>query len=74
MKYNNVFASELPVSVKIYVMNGFPKQSIAFAKKSVTSDGACYLVSLNDGTELQFSPDGSCSEYNSYKDYQPVMI
>ena len=74
MKYNNVFASELPVSVNIYVMNGFPRLSIAFAKKTVSSDEMGCLVSLNDSTELQFSPSGSCSSvYDPHQDFQPVM-
>ena len=74
MKYNIVFASEQPVSVKIYVMNGFPRLSIAFAEKTVTSDGTGYLVSLNDSTELLFSPSGSCSSvYDPHQDFQPVM-
>jgi hypothetical protein len=75
MKYNNVFASELPAAVKAYVQNRFPGQSIAFAEKDVTSLGTGYLVSLNDGTDLCFAPSCTCiSEHNRYNDFFPLLI
>ena len=39
MKYNNVFANELPAAIKAFVMKSFPMQSIAFAEKSVSLTG-----------------------------------
>jgi len=75
MKYSKIFANELPAAVKVFVMNRFPKQSIAFAEKSVSSSGTGFLISLNDGTDLEFSPSGSCfCAYNPHKDFFPILI
>ena len=35
MKYNKIFANELPATVKAFVMMRFPELSIAFAEKRV---------------------------------------
>ena len=51
MKYNKIFANELPAAIKAFVMMHFPMLSIAFAEKGVSSSGASYLISLNDGTD-----------------------
>ena len=52
MKYNKIFANELPATVKAFVMMRFPELSIAFAEKSVSSSGTGFLFSMNDGTVL----------------------
>ena len=36
MKYNKIFANELPAAIKAFVMMHFPMLSIAFAEKGVS--------------------------------------
>jgi hypothetical protein len=75
MKYNKIFASELPAAIKAFVMKSFPKQSIAFAEKSVSLTGTGYQISLNDGTDLEFSPSGSCTLiHKKYEDFFPILL
>ena len=75
MKYNKIFANELPATVKAFVMMRFPELSIAFAEKSVSSSGTGFLVSLNDGTDLEFSPSGACIDVrNKYQVYHPLLL
>jgi len=64
-----------PATVKAIVMMRFPKLSIAFAEKSVSSSGTSFLISLNDGTDLEFSPSGTCtSVHNQYQDFHPILL
>ena len=75
MKYNKIFANELPATVKAFVMMRFPKLSIAFAEKSDSPSGTRFLVSLNDGTDLEFSPSGICSSArNRYQVFHPLLL
>ena len=75
MKYNKIFANELPSAIKAFVMMRFPMLSIAFAEKGVSSLGASYLISLNDGTDLEFSPSGACiGVRNKYQVYHPLLL
>ena len=75
MKYNNNLANELPAAVKAFVMLRFPKQSIAFAEKSISPSGTGFLISLNDGTDLEFSPSGVCTgAHNKYQVFHPLLL
>lgn len=75
MKFNMFFAKDLPVAIKAYVQKRFPTLSIAFAEKNVTSIGIGYLVSLNDGTEMVFSPTGQCTSiHHLYENDNPILI
>ena len=75
MKYNKIFANELPAIVKAFVMMRFPELSIAFAEKSVSSSGTGFLVNLNDGTDLEFSPSLTCTSIrNNYNVFNPLLL
>ena len=75
MKYNKIFANELPAAVKSYVMKSFPNLSIAFAEEKKSSAGTGFLISLNDGTDLEFSPSGSCIDvYNPCNNFFPILL
>ena len=65
MKYNKIFANELPAAIKAFVMKRFPMLSIAFAEKSDSPSGTSFLISLNDGTDLEFSPSGACTHIDT---------
>lgn len=75
MMYNKIFANELPAAIMAFVTNSFPKQSIAFAEEKKSKTSIAFLISLNDGTELGFTPSGACvSVYNPYENYSPILI
>lgn len=75
MKYNKIIANELPAAVKSYVMKCFPNLSIAFAEEKKSFVGTSFRISLNDGTNLEFSPSGSCvNVYNPYQNFFPVVL
>lgn len=69
MKYNKIFANDLPAVVKAFVMENYPMQSIAFVEEKESLSGTGFLVSLNNGTELGFSPSGSCISIHSWGIY-----
>ncbi len=52
-----IFASHLPMAVKIFIENNF-SGSIAFAEKKTTSDGLKYGVTLSDGVRIEFNENG----------------
>ena len=75
MKYNKIFANELPAAIKAFVMMRFPMLSIAFAEKDVSSSGTSFLIGLNDGTDLEFSPSGACIDiHNDYQVFHPLLL
>ena len=74
MKYNKIFANELPAAIKAFVMMRFPMLSIAFAEKGVSSSGTSFLIGLIDGTDLEFSPSGACIDiHNDYQVFHPLL-
>ena len=54
-----VFAENLPTDAKVFVQHNFPRLSIAYAERKATREGTVYEVSLNDGTEVEFSQNGA---------------
>ena len=54
-----VFAECLPAEAKAFVQHNFPRLSIAYAEVRATQDGTVYEISLNDGTEVLFSQNGT---------------
>ncbi|MBP5387163.1 MAG: PepSY-like domain-containing protein [Prevotella sp.] len=56
---NMVFAENLPTDAKVFVQKNFPRLSVAFVEKKAAGQGSVYEVSLNDGTEVVFSPNGA---------------
>ena len=53
MKYNKIFANDLPAVVKAFVMENYPMQSIAFVEEKESLSGTGFLVSLNNGISSQ---------------------
>ena len=75
MKYNKIFANELPAAVKSYVMKCFPNLSIAFAEEKKSFVGTSFRISLNDGTNLEFSPSLTCTSIrNNYNVFNPLLL
>lgn len=56
---NMVFAENLPTDAKVFVQQNFPRLSVAYAEMKATRQGTVYEVSLNDGTEVVFSQNGT---------------
>ena len=54
-----IFAKNLPMAVKSFVMRNFPKKDIAFAEMRFTSRGMVYVAILNDGVQVVFNENGS---------------
>lgn len=52
---NMMFAEELPMSIKLFVMKNFPNLAIAYVEKRKSPQGDGYEVNLNNGTELCFN-------------------
>ena len=75
MKYNKIFANELPAAIKAFVMMRFPMLSIAFAEKGVSSSGTSFLIGLNDGTDIELSPSGICTDIrNDSQVFHPLLL
>ena len=53
------FAESLPLASKFFVQRNFPNRSIAFMEMKTSSKGAMYLVTLNDGIQINFNENGS---------------
>ena len=54
-----ILAKNLPMAVKSFVQQNFPMRSIAFAETNHTSKGMTYVVTLNDGIQVEFNENGS---------------
>ena len=54
-----IFAKNLPMAVKSFVMRNFPTKDIAFAEMRFTSRGMVYVAILNDGEQVVFNENGS---------------
>lgn len=50
-----VIANDLPINVKLFVQKHFSRQAISFAEMR----GAEYEIYLNDGTEVNFTKNGT---------------
>lgn len=53
-----ILAKNLPMAVKIFVQHNFPCRSITFAETINTSKGMMYVVTLNDGIQMEFNETG----------------
>lgn len=71
---NMVFASQLPVAIKGFIRNHFPKQSIAHVTMDTGINNPGYEVSLNDGANLYFSFTGIWSTVDCMAGKVPVSL
>ena len=53
-----ILAKNLPIAAKIFVQYNFPGRNIAFAETKPTSKGMMYVVTLNDGIQMEFNENG----------------
>lgn len=71
---NMVYASQLPATIKAFVRNHFPKQSIAHVTMDLDTNNPGYEVSLNDGANLYFSLTGIWSAVDCMVGKVPVSL
>ena len=65
-----VFANELSADTKAFLQENFPNQAVAYAEKK----GNMLEVSLNDGTEVTFSKDGTWGKVSRNQESLPASL
>ena len=65
-----IFANELPTDAKKFLQENFPNQAVAYAEKK----GNMLEVSLNDGTEVTFSKDGTWGKVSRNQEPLPASL
>ena len=71
---NNVFADQLPMTIKSFVSNHFQNRSIESAEKNVNSKQFKYELTLNDGTLLNFNDQGEWTMATNIVEGVPTSI
>ena len=69
-----VFAENLPMESKFFVMNNFPNKSIAFAAQRITLTGKTYEATLNNGAQVEFNENGSWRTVDCNMDAVPSTL
>ena len=69
-----VFAENLPTDAKVFVQHTFPRLSVAYAEMRTTRQGTVYEVSLNDGTEVFFSQNGTWGMIDCKSEAVPASL
>ena len=66
-----VLTENLPMATKMFVMQNFPRLSIAYAVKRSSNKGTMYELNLNDGTDILLNEDGKMSMLKCYAECVP---